>query len=209
LFLGLSGISLLGCYCFTTIGMCGAWLMQQQLILVVCAVLLSRGTAGVPDQQNEGAAPMNPLISTERSAETQTPFPTKLMASPDDAMQGRDQQKFSTQTLLLLLCLPALGLFATSCMIVSELLRDSLLLVTTVFVVGMLVMRTLHSMLIRDYLDERPEHSVVGQERRIRGPLILIGLLAIVVNLFPSWMLHQCEPEFDRVFRRFEHAASK
>jgi hypothetical protein len=37
--------------------------------------------------------------------------------------------------------------------------------------------------------------------------LILGFIVAIVVSLFPAWLIHQSDPEFARVFRRFESTA--
>lgn len=40
-FLAVSAISLMGSYTFTRIGMCGSWLMQQQLNVLMCVTLLT------------------------------------------------------------------------------------------------------------------------------------------------------------------------
>ncbi len=158
--MSLSAISLLGCYSFTRIGMSGTWLMQQQLTIIFCAVLLAF------------------------------------------------EIEFSTRTLLLLICLPALGLFASGFVIVSELLHENPFLVVGVFIVGLLIAFTILSAIDRHFTREQKVASEASDANRLRGPLIAVLLLNAVVNLFPSLLLHQCEPEFLRVFHRFERSTS-
>lgn len=175
IFCSLSGVSLLGCYCFTTTGMCGAWLMQQQVVLALCATRLLKHTENLRD------------------------------------MAGREtpsvESGFTTRTLLLLLSLPLMGLFAASSLIFSELLRENLLILACILVVVGLVSLTILSLMNRHYHDELRVESGASKAGHDGASLITIALLAVVVNLFPQWMLYQCEPEFDRVFRRFERPA--
>lgn len=165
LFLSLSSVSFLGCHCFSRVGMCGAWLMQQQLTLLFCTLLLAW------------------------KSQTSTPLP--LQTSLPNAGQS-----FSNRTLTLLTCIPCLGLFASGYILVSELFRESTWIPLTIIAVAALCCvaiwtSTAKTELVCFSLSES---------------LVLL-LLATVVNLFPSLVLHQCEHEFARVFRRFERAS--
>ena len=180
-FVSLSGVSLLGCYSFTRIGMSGAWLMVQQVILAFCAIMF---VFGLPAIWNVAGS------SSETSA----------------------RSGYATRTLLLLLCVPALGLFASQCMILSELLRESLLLVAGVFIVVALNGSTAFSLLNRHFTDEAAGNSIgnnsmTSKTHTMTWPVLIAMLLTAVACLAPTCMLHQCEPEFDRVFRRFEQPA--
>jgi hypothetical protein len=111
----------------------------------------------------------------------------------------------------LFLAIPAIGLFATSAMILPQLLRESLLLVAIVFAVVLFLCTTLMVLLNRNFAE--PSSDMATSSARsadeVASPdfaIVLVLMLAIIVNCVPSEMLHQCEPEFDRVFHRFERS---
>ena len=212
-------VSLLGFYTFTRFGTSGGWLMQQQITLTLCLQLLAI------ESTNSGTQFGSPLTRILRSV-------------------------YSSRTLLLILCLSSLGLFASGFVIVFELSRDNLLLAMATLFVGACICETIYSFnslmnhraslglryaatttnVARRKLegttnDENPlfptpqcqfdefreaDHAwqkPAGNSCSIRfsRPLLVVLLLAFVANLCPNLMLRQCEPEFARVFRRFEH----
>ncbi len=177
-FMSISGFLLLGCYCFTRIGMSGAWLMQQQLTVIVCSILLMTG-----DRQT---------------------------SSDDIGQRGEsaDGMRFSTRGLLLLACFPILGFFASSFLIVSELLNESLLLAATVFVISAMIFIVLK--LAIDQHDRLEKGVSSNVNRQWRFPVWYLVMLSLMIasTVFPGWLLHQCEPEIARVFRRYEQTSS-
>lgn len=184
----LSAVSLMGCFTLTRFGMSAAWLMQQQLTVVICLGLLA---LDLPDVENS--------------------FGRQL---------GRSLRSgYSTRTVLLVLAVSCVGLFASGFIIVSELFRDSLLLVATIPIVSFSVCTTIYLLFNRHFSDDAveaersrnpltlsPQSRGEGTSRNGggRGSLAILLSLAIIANLFPGLMLHQCEPDFARVFRRFE-----
>jgi NADH:ubiquinone oxidoreductase subunit 4 (subunit M) len=176
LFLSLAGVSLFGCYSFTRIGMAGAWLMQQQLAVTFAAVLLGVSSPTIVVQPT--------FRSLTRS------FP------------GR----FSRRNLLIMFALPFVGLFASGFAIVSQLVNESLFLASAVFLIGLLIAINVIALLAGTSPADRCTPSESPVEPRFRAPFAIALLVTAVVNLFPELMLHQCEPEFARVFRRYERA---
>ena len=177
-YLSISGVLLLGCYCFTRIGMAGAWLMQQQLTVIMCSILMMIDDRRVP--------------SNDKS-QVREPF---------------DRLRLTTRGLLLLACFPILGFFASSYLIVAELLNDNLLLAATVFVIAAMIISVLKLAIDQhDRLEVR-----VGSEINFkwRFPIwfLVMFSLTIASTVFPGWLLHQSEPEFARVFRRYEQTPS-
>ena len=177
-FLSISGVLLLGCYCFTRIGMSGAWLMQQQLTVIMCSILLM-----IDDSQT----PLGNVVQVK-----QPPSGTML----------------STRSMLLLTCFPILCFFASSFLIVSELVVDSLPLAAMVFVVAALILGVLKLAIEDHYQIEKRTGSVMNNGWRFPVSIIVMFSLMITITVFPGWLLHQCEPEFARVFRRFEPTPS-
>ena len=178
IYLSISGLLLLGCYCFTRIGMSGAWLMQQQLTVIMCSILLVIDDRQTPSDD----------IGQRREA--------------DDGM------RFSTRTLLMLACFPILGFFASSFLIVSELINENLLLAAIVFVISAMIFIALKLAIDQhDRLEKRVSSDI---NRKWRFPLWYLVMLSLTIasTVFPGWLLHQCEPEFTRVFRRFEQTSS-
>ena len=178
IYLSISGLLLLGCYCFTRIGMSGAWLMQQQLTVIMCSFLLM-----IDDRH----APSDEIGNVIESA---------------------DGLRFSTRGLLLLSGFPILGFFASSFLIVTELLNESLLLAATVFVISALIF-----IVLKLAIDQhRRLEKRIGSEgnSKWRFPIWYLVMLSLLIasTVFPGWLLHQCEPEFARVFRRFEQTSS-
>ena len=157
-FFGLSGVSLLGCYCFTTIGMSGTWLG--------CSKTVDPGH--LRDDACRGLA---------------RGFETRFAGS---LCTGRSRPNCDADVAFA--ALPAgsgavRGVFHDPVRIDA---RQPVALVTAVFAVGMLMIRTLHSLLNRHYLEETRAASNAMDSKRFRGPLIVVGLLAVVVNLFPG-----------------------
>ena len=116
---------------------------------------------------------------------------------------------FIIRTLLLMLAFPFLGLFASGFLIVSELLRESLLLPFAVLMAGTAICVAIYSLLNQPVVQDQnfaSENS--GNSNRRLDSLIMIVPLALIANLCPNLMMSQCEPEFARVFRRFERAAT-
>ncbi len=176
-YLSISGVLLLGCYCFTRIGMAGAWLMQQQLTVMMCSILFM-----IDDRQ----VTLNDIGNKERT----------------------DVTRLSTRALLLLACFPILGFFASSFLIVTELLNESLLLAATVFIMGGLIFSVLK--LSIDQYDRLKVQVGPEVNSKWRFPVwfLVMFSLTIASTVFPGWLLHQCEPEFARVFRRYEQRQS-
>ena len=89
------------------------------------------------------------------------------------------------------LCIPALGLFATSSMILSELLRESLLLASSIFVIGGLICLIVFSLLNRHCVDvgraDSSANSTIAESKPSHGVVIVVVMLAVVVNLFPNF----------------------
>ena len=175
LFMSITGISLMGCYTFTRIGMCGTWLMQQQLNVLMCTALLTFGM---------------------RATDHEAGFNSRHSAGP----------AFTTRTLLLLLSLPLLCFFASGFLIVSELIRESLLLVSIMSIAGTLIVFKTSSNLNERYAIEQRDSQVIRPPATIPRPVLLGFGLAFAVACLPSLLLRQCEPEFARVFRRFEQS---
>ena len=177
-YLSISGVLLLGCYCFTRIGMSGAWLMQQQLTVIMCSILLLN---------DEGQIRSNNVAQAN-----EPPTGTRL----------------STRALLLSSCVPILGFFASGFLIVSELVVDSLPLAAMVFVVAALILGVLKLAIDDHYRSEKQNSSGTNNRRQFPLLAVVMFLLMITITLFPGWLLHQCEAEFARVFRRFEQTSS-
>ncbi|WP_373650468.1 hypothetical protein [Schlesneria sp. DSM 10557] len=169
-FLSLSGMSLMGSYTFSWIGLCGTWLMQQQLNVLMCAALLTVGNAG-----SSGAA---------------------LPPEP----------RFPTRTLLLLTGLPVLYFFSSGSLIISELFRESLLLVTIMAAaVTLIVFKAIHMLNDRFSAEQQGTFRAL-LFKALPRTTVLSYVLALLVAVLPSLLLRQCEPEFVRVFRRFEQS---
>ena len=177
-YLSISGVLLLGCYCFKRIGMAGAWLMQQQLTVIMCSILLMIDDRQIPEND---IGPVN------------------------EATVG---VRLSTRALLLLACFPILGFFASSYLIVAELLNDNLLLAATVFIIAALIFSVLKLAIEQHGRMETLYGSSVNRKWRLPIWFMAILSLTIASTVFPGWLLHQCEPEFARVFRRFEQIPS-
>ena len=175
--MALFGLSLLGCFTFTRMGMNGAWLMQQQLTALSVLCLLAMQPRGlVSDEVRQG------------------------MARPRET-------SFRARTLVLMLCLPLIGLFVSGYLIVSDLFIESLPLVGGAFLVGLLIARTVLSLLNQQFLNEQRDHGgSPASPNSMSGHLVVLTLLLVVTCLFPSLLLHQCNSEFARVFRRFEQS---
>ena len=177
-YLSISGVLLLGCYCFTRIGMSGAWLMQQQLTVIMCSILLMTGDCQVPSD------------------------------NPGQVNEPSYERRLSTRGLLLLVCFPILGFFASSYLIVSELNLESLPLAAVVFVIAGLILIALKLAIDEHYRFEIRVGSAVNSRWRFPISFVVMLSLLITLTVFPGWLLHQCEPEFERVFRRFERMPS-
>ena len=176
IFMSLSGIALLGCYAFTRIGMMGAWLMHQQLIVYACLLLMAIDSRDI------------------RPIDRQQP---NLFSSG---------KAFSSHSLILLTFLPILGLFSSGFLIVSELIMENLFLMTVVLFLILLIAVTISNMLKNYLFSEQVDGQKSRDSQPVPGRLILVVSIGTVVSLFPSLLVHQCEPEFARVFRRFEQS---
>jgi len=176
--MSISGVLLLGCYCFTRIGMSGAWLMQQQLTVLMCSILLA-----INDRQG----------------------------TSDNIRQAIEKPVgigLRTRTLLLLVSLPILGFFASGFLIVTELIIESLPLAALVLIIAALILSVFKLAIDEhDRFEKRVGRSVNGRSR-FPVSLVVMLLLMITSTIFPGWLIHQCEPEFARVFRRFEPTPS-
>ncbi len=113
-------------------------------------------------------------------------------------------ESYSTRTLLLLLCLPLLGFFASEFLIFSELFPDRLLVLAGVLFADAVVLLTILSLFNRRLAAAPRGPSTAASSKRFPTSAMVLLALAVIVNLAPNLMLHQCEPEFARVFRRFE-----
>ena len=173
-YLSISGVLLLGCYSFTRVGMSGAWLMQQQLTAIICSILLM-----IDDRQ----------------------IPLGNVSQGKEPSSGT---KLSTRALLLLASFPILGFFASSFLIVSELILDNLLLAATVFIIAALILVVLKLAIDDHYRFEKRVGKGINNGWRFPISFVVMFSLVITSTLFPGWLLHQCEPEFARTFRRFE-----
>jgi NADH:ubiquinone oxidoreductase subunit 4 (subunit M) len=178
IFLSLSGIALLGCYTCSRIGMNGAWLMQQQLTLFACLSLLAVDSS-------------SRVVSEYRQ--------TDLRSSGIP---------WSSRNVLLMICLPILGLFTSGFLIVSALQFESLLLVALIFLISLVLGITILSMLNPIFSAERKKGLKPAQNNSLSSPLLLVAVLAVVASLFPGLLLHQSNSEFVRVFRRFEQSST-
>jgi NADH-quinone oxidoreductase subunit M len=178
IYLSISGLLLLGCYCFTRIGMAGAWLMQQQLTVIVCSILL--------------------IIEDRRVSSFDT----------GQVNQTSRGMRLSTRALLLLAVFPILGFFASSFLIVAELLNDSLLLSATVFIIWALIFIVLKMVLEQHHRRETQIEPELNRKQRFPIWLLMMFSLTIPATVFPGWLIHQSEPEFARVFRRYEQTPS-
>ena len=179
LFLSVSGLSLLGFYTFTRAGLCGAWLMQQQLTLAyaLAVIVFERAIVG------NGVA-----VSAILPAETRP----------------------SARSLLLMLGLFLIGFIASAFTIVWELFREDLLLTAGLIGVCALVIRSIYS-LLNTYLAEQASNdrnAESNREQPVNGRVLIVLLLATVINLFPNIMFGLCEPEFSRIFKRYERVPS-
>ena len=107
----------------------------------------------------------------------------------------------------LLFGLALFGLFGSGFLQISELFFQSLSLTAAVFLIGL----SLIAIGIRPQFEQLSGRGPVGHEPAAKSPLsglLILGFsVAIVVSLFPAWLIHQSDPEFARVFRRFESTA--
>jgi hypothetical protein len=101
--------------------------------------------------------------------------------------------RISNRTLLLCVCVPALGLFGSGYMIVVDLSRTGLLLAAMSFIIGAACCSAICSL--------RTNIRSI-QNRGVQ--FVMVALIAVIANLLPGLLLHQCENEFARTFRRFE-----
>ncbi len=171
------GISLLGCYCFSRIGMSAMWLMQQQLTATFCTILLLL-------EFHDASA------GGHRMSET---IPTGLLSN--------------RRTTLLMLCIPAVGLFASGFAIQSELLREDLLMTLSPTAVVLLLALAMYREFDRPYEPSVDGHSEFQTQNPVWFALLVMGLLSFIVNLVPGLPLHLSETEFARIFRRIERIA--
>ena len=135
-----------------------------------------------------------------------------MIGSPRLQFQETTQAKSSRQprlgrTGLLLLGLALFGLFGSGFLLISELFFQSLLLTAAVFFISLSLIA---NVILPQFPQISPERRVdleLAAKTPLSGLLILGFVVAIVVSLFPAWLLHQSDPEFARVFRRFESTA--
>ena len=197
--MSLSAISLLGCFSFTRMGMSGAWLMQQQLTVILSAAFL---TTGLWCERKDSVTSRQ--LESNESIEGPTSESSRILAE-------RRQLAMKTKTLLLFFGLPAIGLFSSGFIIVSELFYENFWLVIGVFVTGSLIVLSMLSELDQCFAGDgkSPEETASLQWSYIQWSYILnsaLIFLIVAANLFPNHLLQQCEPEFERVFRRFERS---
>ena len=118
------------------------------------------------------------------------------------AITGR--QPLLGRTGWLLFGLALFGLFGSGFLQVSELFFQSLSLTAAVLLIGL----SLIAIVILPQFQQDARGGPAGLEPAVKTPLsgLLIPgvIVAIVVSLFPAWLIHQSDPEFARVFRRFE-----
>lgn len=105
----------------------------------------------------------------------------------------------STRLLLGLFAVGAFGLTASGLVILSALVRESLLLPAVVLVMGILAIVAVYS-LINGHVG--PKDSLPISRR-----MLIVAALVVVAHLFPGLLLHQCEQEFGHILRRFEPTA--
>ncbi len=184
LFVSLSGVSLLGCFVMTRAAISGTWLMQQQLTVAVCGAMIAISPGNLRSRKDE------------------------LFASEDSANSNPSGHGGAFRNLLLMASLPMLGLFASGFIIMSELLRESVWVTLFAFVAIAMILRAIFSLLNSDVPGQSPALSATFETKRFRVPMAVVLLLAAIVNLFPHQLLRQCEPDFLRIFRRFERPST-
>ena len=135
-----------------------------------------------------------------------------MIGSPRLQFQETTQAKPGRQprlgrTGLLLLGLALFGLFGSGFLLISELFFQSLLLTAAVFFISLSLIANVILPQFPQFSPERRVGLELAAKTPLSGLLILGFVVAIVVSLFPAWLLHQSDPEFARVFRRFESTA--
>lgn len=126
--------------------------------------------------------------------------------SQSDGMQ-RGSQAFSSRTVFLWLCVSLVGLFSSLYLIVADLVFDSLYMVGGLMLLSVLIGAAVLG-LLNDRFRKEQQVSVSNGPRPDRLPLYFVGLVTLGVSFFPSLLVHQCDPELARVFRRFEQSAT-
>jgi NADH:ubiquinone oxidoreductase subunit 4 (subunit M) len=174
---GVSAVVAMGCYSFTRIGMSGAWLMHQQMVLFTCAGLIAIAPGPFPALNNPRQAPL-----------------------------GFFAVGLTTRTLLLMFCVMMLGVFASGFLIVSELIYQSLLSIALMIVFAGIVIATLVTLLNHRYTEELSRSNPMSRPTKLTASVVTVVALTVVVSLFPGLLLHQVDAEFGRIFRRFEQS---
>ena len=178
IFISLSSLSFVGCYTMTRFGMNGAWLMQQQLTVFACAVLLG----------------IDSLYPTDSEDTSMQPVSTRV--------------QLRTRNLVFLICFPILGLTASSYLILSVLIQESVVLSGIVFLVGMTILAAVFSILMQHARAERRDLKDSVDSKSFPGSLLIVTVLTIATSVFPGLLLHQSNSEFVRLFRRFEQSST-
>ena len=110
---------------------------------------------------------------------------------------------FSMRTVLLFLGVTALGLMGSASIILVELLRESFWLPFCIPLIGFVIARVVFLLLNR-HQSATVTAALTVTGRRPMRPEMAVVLLAVMANGLPFLLIHQCEPEFARAFRRFE-----
>lgn len=187
LFLSLSGLALLGAFSFSRVALSGMWLMQQQLFVTYCAASMAIS----PDRfLNKKLTGLKETELAEFGSRPTTPVSSPLVV-------GR---RIPIRLLLIMTSFPLVGFFASGSVIVLELLRVSLSLVLVMLLVAPMILWTLDSLLKESIQARTPAESAYWISL---SAAIMLGLAA-GVNLIPQTIVSAFEPEFVRVFQKFE-----
>jgi NADH:ubiquinone oxidoreductase subunit 4 (subunit M) len=192
-FYSFSGISLLGCFNFSRFGMSGAWLMQQQLAVVACWMLLvSETTLGV----------QNSLVPQPgvRCRFKSTPILPLLVGIPFFGLFA-SSYIIALETFRDWLSFLAAATFEENLFFFVFDLSINVFLFLTAVLTAVILSSTLYSLL---------SHLQWNDFAKAQKPNLHVVVLALaaIANLFPNVMLHQCEPTFALAFRRFERTLS-
>lgn len=120
-----------------------------------------------------------------------------------DSNAGRDT--YGARTVFLWVCLCSAGLFSSLVLIVGDLMLENLYLVVSIVMLCVLVAVAVLGWIRQRWQKERQEPLQIRRPA-MSGPFLLTLLLAVTVTIHPSWLLQQSEPEFARIFRRFEQS---